>query len=31
MTEKCGGLAMGRGGRWVAAEKVGEGVFTEDR
>jgi hypothetical protein len=31
VTEKCGGLATGRGCMWVAAGKVGEDVFTEDR
>jgi hypothetical protein len=30
MTERYGGLAWGRGGRWAVAGKAGEGMFTED-
>jgi hypothetical protein len=31
VTMKCGGLAMGRGDRWVVAGEPGEGMLTEDR
>jgi hypothetical protein len=31
VTEECGGLAKGRGGRWAADGKVGEGRLKEER